>query len=202
MLEDERLQPKPEGDKGLSAEALSAEAASLDRGRQVADVFRRAVSRVTEFIAEFTRPTDTSTVDMDKVRQIVSEARPYLGATESGVVFYKAELSNAASTIQRVLYDIPRSNGEEDFNQRVKPHRDFIDDAIWKPLLGKSFLDSVRDHFQREGVHCDSPEILARESEFFVAAVARGDTSRFATFLMWCLKDDPKLIDKIMPRLG
>lgn len=173
-------------------------------GYRIGELFRKAVQKVTDFLTEqyLSITSDRGAADTGAAQHIVSRAAPYLGSTPNGTIFYTADLFAKASTIQDVLYAIPPARDVNDFEQRIKSHHQFIDDTIWKPLIGKSFLTAVREHFQREGIHCHSIDALNRESEFFVSAVTQGDISRFSSFLMWCLKDDQTIVDKLMSRLG
>jgi hypothetical protein len=111
---------------------------------------------------------------------------------------YRTEyLTKTATEIQKDLYNILPSCGQKDYEERVIPHRDCIDKTIWIPITGKPLLQLVRDYFQREGIHCHTSEALEYQATCFVEFITGTDTSRFAEFLTWGIKEDAHLLDKI-----
>ena len=185
-----------------SGNAVAEQAAFSSSGRKIIDHFRSAVEKATNFLSTFTSNIAHRGAHLSEVRELVSKTSPYLRATPEGAIYYTQELRSAASTIQRALYDIPRSRGIKDFEDRIMPHRQFIDETIWEAVTGKNIKDLVQTYFQEKGVHCHTREALELESQYFVDVIANGDISRFSTLLMWCLKDDPKIVDKLLSRLG
>ncbi|GEM_PF-6987007 len=135
-------------------------------------------------------------------RDVVSRAAPYLAMTDEGRIHQGEALRPKAAEISKVLYGIAPSVDRADYDRRVLPHHRFVDETVWKPILGKDLLTAVKGHFQNEGIHCHTPEVLDKESRHFAQAVASGDVSRLSNFLEWTLKEDPAVIEKIQALLG